>query len=244
MKTIQAFIQFRSPACARGIAIVMMVSSIATLLAQEKGKDYKPVINPKDFSTKITNPYFPLTPGTTLTYVEKSGRETVEITSAVTKDSRIVMGVKCVVVHETVKLDGKLKEDTYDWYAQHTDGSVWYFGEDTKEFLPGGRVKTEGSWEAGVRGALPGIVMPGELKVGHRYRQEYLKDEAEDMAEITALNDAATVPAGDYKPCVQTRDWSMLETGSTKKWYAKGVGFVREVTSAGDTCTLVSITKN
>ena len=50
-------------------------------------------------------------------------------------------------------------EDTDDWYAQDRDGNVWYFGEATTSF-EGGSPSTKGSWEAGVDGALPGIVMP------------------------------------------------------------------------------------
>jgi hypothetical protein len=71
------------------------------------------------------------------------------------------MGVDTAVVHDTVTLDGKPFEDTLDWYAQDRDGNVWYFGEATEEFRDDGTVDTTGSFESGVNGALPGIVMPG-----------------------------------------------------------------------------------
>ena len=204
------------------------------------GRDYKPVINPAEFTHKITNPYFPLTPGTVRKYVEKAGAEVSEITSTVTGDTKTLMGVKCVVVHEVVFVGGKQSEDKHEWYAQHRDGSVWFFGELTKEFKSGGRMSTEGSWEAGVGGALPGVVMPGELKVGVRFHEELAADVAEDMGEIQGLHESATTAAGKFADCVRLREWSMLESGSAKQWFARGVGFVRSESSGGEECVLVS----
>jgi hypothetical protein len=74
----------------------------------------------------------------------------------VTSRTKTILGVRCVEVRDTVKIDGALKEDTLDWYAQHRDGTVWYFGEDTKEYEKGKVSSTTGTWMAGVRGALPG----------------------------------------------------------------------------------------
>ena len=153
------------------------------------------------------------------------------------------MGVKCVVVHDTVTLDGKMVEDTLDWYAQDKQGAVWYFGEATKEFKSGGRTSTEGSWEGGVKGAQPGIVMPAAPKPGDPYRQEFLSGEAEDMGQVVTTNETVTVPAGTYKNCVKTKDWSMLESGSEFKWYAKGIGFVRSESTVGEVVTLTSVTQ-
>ena len=76
----------------------------------------------------------------------------------VTSDTKLILGVPCTVVHDVVKVNGKITEDTYDWYAQDKHGNVWYFGEDTKSY-DNGHVSTEGSWEAGVDGAKPGIIM-------------------------------------------------------------------------------------
>ena len=169
--------------------------------------------------------------------------ETREIKITVTHDTKMIMGVKCVVVHDTVTLDGKLLEDTFDWYAQDNEGTVWYFGEATREFKVGGRVATEGSWEAGVKGAQPGIVMPAHPRVGERYRQEYAANEAEDVGRIAALDETVTVPFGTFKECVRTREWSMLESGTSTKWYAKGVGLVRDESAGGEVATLISLTR-
>ena len=103
------------------------------------------------------------------------------------------MGVTTVVVHDTVTLDGKPSGDTVDWFAQDRDGNVWYFGEATKEF-DGQKASTAGSFEAGVDGALPGIVMPAHPQIGDTYRQEYAKGVAEDTGEVVSLTGSDTIP--------------------------------------------------
>lgn len=208
-----------------------------------RAADYHLQIDPAEFQTTVDNPYFPLVPGTTMTFIEKSGGETKENKFAVTHDTKMIMGVKCVVVHDTLTQDGVLKEDTLDWFAQDKDGSVWYFGEATKEFKAGGRESTEGSWEAGIKGALPGIVMPAKPQPGKPYRQEYSRGEAEDMGQVVALDESVTVPAGSYKGCVRTKEWSMVESGSEKKWYAKGIGFIKSESTAGEVSELVSVSR-
>jgi len=108
---------------------------------------YNPVINPEDFVDTIDNQYYPMTPGTTFTYIGEIEGETEEIRVYVTNETRKVMGITCVVVRDTVTVDDELVEDTYDWYAQDMDGNVWYMGEDSKEYEDDEVVSTAGSWE-------------------------------------------------------------------------------------------------
>ena len=220
------------------ITISIVVLTSAFVIGREP---YKPVVDPTNFQSKVDNPYFPLVPGTILKYQEKGGGETSEKEITVTSETKEIMGVKCVVVHDVVAQKGEVKEDTYDWYAQDKQGTVWYFGEETREFKAGGRVSHEGSWEAGVKGAQPGIVMPGDPKPGKPYRQEYSPNIAEDMGQVIATNDTVTVPAGTFNGCVKIKEWSMLESGNEYQWYAKGVGVVRTENTAREISTLVSI---
>ena len=115
---------------------------------------YNPTINPADFVAGVNNPLWPLVPGTI--YVFQGGNETIDVT--VTNDTKEILAVTTIVVHDVVSVNSEVIEDTYDWYAQDIAGNVWYFGEDTKEYENGVLVSTEGSWEAGVDGAKPGIV--------------------------------------------------------------------------------------
>jgi hypothetical protein len=189
-----------------------------------EGAAYAPVIDPADFSTTIDNPYFPLPPGTT--YVFEGGTERNEV--AVTHDTKVIMGVTTVVVHDRVWDEGVLSEETYDWYAQDSAGNVWYFGEDTKKF-EGTSVNTEGSWLAGVDGAAPGVIMLADPQVGDIYREEYLAGHAEDVAKITKIGGSATVAAGTYADILLTENSTQLEPDVVEeKTYAPGVGFTFE----------------
>ena len=221
--------------------VVAIVFTFNTFALIAKAKDtYQPKIDPSNFSHLVNNPYYPLTPGTIMTFSEKEGNETRKLTATVTHDTKTVMGVKCLVIHVVVEADGKVQEDIYDWVAQDKQGAVWYFGEATREFKGAGRVSTEDSWEAGVNGQ-PGIIMPAHPVPGPPYRQAYSPNIAEDMGQVMALNESVTVPFGSFKGCVRTKEWSLLESGSDKKWYAKGVGLVRVEATGGEVMTLVSV---
>src|SRR5207342_2710858 len=139
---------------------------------------YHPTVNPSQFTDKITNQYFPLTPGTVMVYEGTRDGVPLRIELTVTNDTKVIMGVKCIVVRDIVT--GALEERTSDWYAQDAAGNVWYFGEDTKEYKNGVVTSTAGSWEAGVNGALPGIIMWANPVPGKPYRQEYRPGQAED----------------------------------------------------------------
>lgn len=190
---------------------------------------YEPRIDPADFVAAIDNPYLPLPVGRTLVYegVSDGERERVEVT--VTARTREVMGVTTIVVRDRAFVEGALVEDTFDWFAQDRWGNVWYFGEETAEYQDGEVVTRAGSWEAGVDGAQPGVVMLAEPRVGDRYRQEFYEGEAEDMARVLALGEALTVPAGSYDDVLVTEDWTPLEPDVLEqKSYAPGMGVVLE----------------
>ena len=133
------------------------------------------------------------------------------------------MVVSTVAVHDTVSRDGQPLEDTLDWYAQDRDGNVWYFGEDTKQF-DCAHVDTTGSFEAGVNGALPGIVMPGHPHIGDKYRQEFAKGLAEDIGEVLSVSGTEKTPlTGPAVDLLVTKDADLLEpTGPAEnKYYAR-----------------------
>jgi hypothetical protein len=206
---------------------------------------YAPTINRADFGSTVDNPYFPLRPGTRWHYQAKTGEGTETTLVEVTARTRTVVGIACVEVHDTVRRNGKIIEDTLDWYAQHRDGTVWYFGEDTKEYEGGKVVSTEGSWEAGVRGAQPGILMPAHPQVGDRYRQEYSRGEAEDIAEIVSVGEHAQVPTGSYDGVAETLETTPLEPKALEhKYYAPGIGPVLtlDVAGGGIRDELISVT--
>src|SRR5687768_15919643 len=147
----------RSPGVVRNPAPVVPAAS------------YYPDIDPAAFVSVIDNPYLPLEPGTTLVYEGRSDGERELIVVTVTDQTKEILGVTATVVRDRVFVNSELAEDTFDWYAQDRHGNVWYLGEDTKEYEEGKVVTTEGSWEAGVDGAQPGIIMLADPQPGDRY---------------------------------------------------------------------------
>jgi hypothetical protein len=178
------------------------------------------------FTTRIDNPYWPMSPGSRWISREREGGHTYRVAVTVTNRTKTVAsGVKARVVHDLVTERGRKVEDTYDWYAQDAPGNIWYLGEDTKAYEPGKPVSTEGSWEAGVDGAKAGIAVPAHPRVGMDYSQEYYKGHAEDRGRVLSLNARATVPFGSFRHLLKTRDYTRLEPDATEhKFYARGVG--------------------
>ncbi len=189
--------------------------------------DYNPIINPNDFVAKIDNKYFTLTPGTKITYQKKTEEGNERIDLVVTNETKKIMGVTTTLVQDTVYLNDKLKEDTKDWYAQDKMGNVWYFAEAVDNFENGKLADHKGSFEAGVDGAKPGIIMKANPQIGDNYRQEYYKGVAEDYAQVVALDKTITIAKGTYKNCLQTKDKSYIDlTLDENKYYCPDVGYV------------------
>ena len=145
------------------------------------------------------------------------------------------MGVDTVGVHDAVTLENEPVEGTLDWYAQDRDGNVWYFGESTKEFKDG-TVDTAGSFEGGVDGAQPGIIMPGHPQVGDQYRQEFAKGVAEDTGEVLSLTGSERSPlTGPLGDLLVTRDTDLLNptAPAENKYYARGHGLILTTEAGG-----------
>lgn len=192
---------------------------------------YDPQIVPEDFVDPLAigdsvaeNPYLPLIPG--LTRIYESGDETITVT--VTDETTEILGVTCIVVRDVVEEDGEIIEDTVDWYAQDVYGNVWYFGEIAQNFEDGKLADLDGSWEAGVDGAKPGVLMAASPAVGDVYRQEWALGEAEDLGEVLSTSASESAPAASCSgDCVQTRDFTPIEPDVNEhKFYAPGIGVI------------------
>ena len=218
---------------AKPLALAWVLSAACT--SEPSSPKYDPDI-PSVWASSVTNQWFALEPGTVATFgaLTAEGAEStrVEVLSA----TRSVNGVTATVVLDQVLLAGSLVEETYDWYAQDTDGNVWYLGEDSKEYENGVVVSTAGSWEWGVDGALPGIIMWSDptAHVGEAYRQEFYEGKAEDWAKVLSLNEPVAVAAGSFTGCIKTEDWNSLASGGREhKYYCPVTGLVLEVSKRG-----------
>src|SRR5436190_10539844 len=189
---------------------------------------YAPKIVPANFVATVDNRYLPFEPGTAFHYRGVRGTTPQRDDEVVTRQRKKILGVTCTVVRDTVSERGVAVERTFDWYAQDRDGNVWYMGELALERHHGRLVKASDSWQAGVHGAKPGIIMPGHPRTGDAYRQEYYPPrQALDEARVLGRGDV-TVPDGTFKRVLVTSERSPLEPQTERKYYAPGVGEVAE----------------
>lgn len=201
-----------------------------------------------DFVQVVDNTYFPLIPGMRWEYEIRRGGVVVEKDVVeVLKETRQVNGILATVVRDTVFAGDKLTEDTYDWFAQDKDGNVWYVGESVDNYVGGVVVNHSGSWEWGVDGALPGIIMWADpaAHINEEYYQEYFVGHAEDKGRVLSVTESITVPFGSFDNVVKTRDFSTLEIFVNEtKFYAPGIGLIKEGdANAAEEVLLVSFTK-
>jgi hypothetical protein len=207
---------------------------------------YSPSIDPVNFVRTIDNPYLPFKPGTAFHFRGVKGKTRQTDTEVVLHRTKRILGVRSTVVRDTVSEHGRPVERTFDWYAQDKSGNVWYMGEDSLELHHGHFVKASDSWESGVRGAKPGIIMPGRPRPGDTYRQEYYPPgEALDEARVVGFRGSVTVPYGTFKRPLITLERSPLEPQTEKKYYVRGVGEVKEQVVKGhhEVFSLVSVTR-
>jgi hypothetical protein len=193
-------------------------------------------LDPADFTTKITNPYWPMKPGSRWVYreIDSEGTRQRVVVTVTERTKLIANGVTARVVHDAVTEGGKPVEVTDDWYAQDKAGNIWYLGEATTEYENGKPTSTAGSFEAGVDGAQAGVIMPARPRPGLSYREEYRKGEAEDRARIVSLREKAEVPSGYYPRALMTRNVNPLSPKTLEfKFYARGVGPVLALSVSG-----------
>jgi len=217
---------------ARSLRSVLATSAVAVLVcvACASARATQPT-----FVRSVTNPWFPLKPGTTFVYTgRKDGQKGRDVVT-VTRNTKRIRGVLCTAVDDRLYLRDRLAERTTDWYAQDARGNVWYFGEATAELNRAGKVTSrEGSWQAGVNGAREGIFMPSRPKVGQSFRQEYLKGHAEDHFAVVSLTASVLVPYTASAHALLTKEWTPLEPDTLDhKLYIRGIGLAKEETIKG-----------
>jgi hypothetical protein len=230
--------------------ILIIILLLAVLISCEKEEErqidlnYNPAINPENFVENITNAFFPLITGTVFTYQSQTadGLETTVVT--VLSEKKIVAGVNCTIVSDVVSIAGQVVEDTHDWYAQDKDGNVWYMGEDVSNYENGVLTDHGGSFEAGIDGAKPGILIMASPVLEMPYRQEYYFNVAEDWGKVVAKGVSVTTTYGTFNNCLKTADWNAIEPDAPIefKYYAPNVGLVKEeIDGSSENVDLISV---
>jgi hypothetical protein len=228
--------------CAAALALAFVASTQSAASTTSKPSPpawvlrgaYSPMVDPANFVGEVDNEYFPLKPGTSFHYegVRDGTPQTDDV--FVTGKTKIVLGVTCTVVRDTVSEKGRAIERTFDWYAQDRQGNVWYMGEDSLELKNGRLVRADDSWQGGVNGAKPGVIMRWRPKAGDVYRQEYyFPGGALDQARVLGTSAVVRVPDGSSRRALVTVEWSPVEPQLEKKLYVRGLGEVDETVIAG-----------
>jgi hypothetical protein len=205
---------------------VGLILLVATPLCAQTGAPWQSSfpVDKNAMGVKGNNPNFPLIPGNQWTY--KHGNQFEVIT--VLDKTKTIDGVECRAVEDREETNGQLIELTLDYYAiDQATNDVYYMGEDVDVYKNGKLVSHEGGWLSGVNGATFGMMLPGTPKAGQRFYQEQAP-RAKDRIEIKSTSEKLTTPAGTFEHCVLVEESSPLEKGVDHKWYAPGVGPVKD----------------
>jgi hypothetical protein len=189
-------------------------------------------INPAHFTSKVDNPYFPWKPGTLFHYRSSKPAGTTNPVYA-SHRTKLVAGVRCRVVRDIVKTKGRRVERSLDWYAQDRRGNVWYFGENSSTFKHGRWVHNAAdSWESGVHGARPGILMEAHPRKGDVYRQENAPN-SKDRAKVLGYVGTLKVPFGTFHHFLVTKEFTPLEPSIDHDYYGRGINELQEINVKG-----------
>ena len=191
--------------------------------------------DPASFSdpTRVDNRWFPLEPGTQLTWQGSAldGKEKIarKVVFTVTGLTKTISGVRTVVGFDRDYNDGELVEPELAFFAQDDDGNVWTLGQYPEEYEDG-KVVAAPAWLAGFEGAEAGLVMRAAPRPGTPDWSQGLgpKVEYADRAKVRKVGARTCVPAGCYEDVLVTEEWDAADpTARQLKYYASGLGNVR-----------------
>jgi hypothetical protein len=184
--------------------------------------------------TTVDNAYYPLIPGTRLTFEGKVNGDEGErldhsVVMTVTDMIKVIDGVENRIVHEQDFTAGELVEAELAFWAQDDEGTVWHMGEYPEEYEEGEIVGTP-AWIAGIKDDKAGIYMKATPQLGTlSYSQGWGPDVGwADRARIFETGSATCVPAGCYDKVLVTAEYNPDDLDAYQlKYYAPGVGPVR-----------------
>ncbi len=210
-----------------------------------------PDIDPANFpaSPTVTNPYLPYIPGQqfVLSGTVTSGGHVHphRIVSTTTDLTKVVDGVRVVVVYEVDLQKGVPQESELLFTAQDLQGSVWHIGEYPEVYKKGHLVGAPEAWLSGVGGAEAGVDMPPTPHVGDVTMQGYSPKLFWDCSRVEAVNRHRCAPTGCYNKVVLTNEWSPVAPhgGRQLKFSARGIGTITALPLGDPQPEVVSLTK-
>ncbi len=184
--------------------------------------------------TRIDNPFLPLSSHRRCEHRGRIGGQVERsVRTRLDRTERFVVGgqpVDAVVIEDREHEGGELVERTLDYFAQSDDGTVWYLGEDVDHYEGGRVVGHDGAWRLGRETRTPGVAMPAHPRVGSRWRLEDVPGvTTEDDTAITAFDRVEVAHGEVYPDVLRVQEDLSPEGVSEYKWYARGVGEIREM---------------
>jgi hypothetical protein len=187
---------------------------------------------------EITNPYLPLATLKQDILEGKEDKAKLRIERTTKPDIRKTFRignqtVETLCVEDREFINGALAEVALDYFAQDDNGTVFYLGEDVDEYKDGKIVGHSGTWLFGRDTQSPGVLFPANPKIGDKFMSEDVSKDIHENDEILSLSETVTTPAGTYTNCIKLKE--VLADGDVEyKYFAKGIGVVREVPADGD----------
>lgn len=213
-----------------GAGVVALAANLRAAATNDAPKALPKFTHPLE----ITNPFLPLASLKQDILENKSRRVERSVKPELHKVFKIGgQTVQALVVEDREFEDGKLAEIALDYFAQADDGTVYYLGEDVDEYKNGKITGHSGAWLLGKDTQHPGVLMPAHPKAGDKFKSEDVPKITTEEDEVISLSETVTVPAGTFKNCLKIKE--VLSDGGTEyKYYAPGVGCVKEVEPEGE----------
>jgi hypothetical protein len=184
-------------------------------------------------SPSITNPLLPMAPGMQFVYdgvvVVDGHPGPHQLVSTITDLTKIIDGVRTMVVFEQDFQDGVLEESELFFVAQDVDGTVWHVGEYPEVYINGQLSGAPDTWLSGVEGAAAGIDMPAAPHRGDIIVQGYSPAiQFWDCARFVRHFNRWCIPSGCYRDVVVTNEFAPYDPagGHQLKYNAPGVGTI------------------
>jgi hypothetical protein len=197
--------------------------------------------NPDNFDspTDIDNRYLPLEPGTQLILEGTTAEGTHRVEFTVTDLTKVIDGVRTVVVWDRDLSDDALEEAELAFFAQDDDGNVWALGEYPEEFDPDTDefLGAPNAWIAGQADAEAGVAMQADPEAGtDPYLQGFAPDiDFEDQGLVIEDDESVCVPADCFDDVVVVEETNLADPadGLQFKFHAPGVGVVKITAEGG-----------
>jgi hypothetical protein len=193
--------------------------------------------DPRNFpaAPKVDNRWYPLVPGTQLIMEGRAnrghGRLPHQVVTTVTDLTKVIDGVRTVVIWDRDINEGQLEESELAFQAQDNDGNVWLLGEYPEVYEDGRLQGAEDTWIAGLQSARPGVLMRANPRARTpSYLEGFApKIEFQDRAKVSKTGIRNCVPVSCYEDVLLIDEWNPLEAGDAHqlKSYAPGVGNIR-----------------